>query len=216
MHSLLKLMKHRKYEILLGSLALLLFGQLLFPSGFEIQAILMIQNIIAGLILFSENKKMRALLVGILACILSLEIYSSFYQWRTGSFISTGIYILYFLTISIKVYVDVYRTKEVTSKMISAVFSGFIMLALISGLIFSLIELGTPGSFSNLPDGLQKHQDLQYFGFVTTLTIGYGDITPITVIAKKATILMGLLGNFYSVFVIGIVIGKFLNPKQEN
>ena len=31
-----------------------------------------------------------------------------------------------------------------------------------------------------------------------------------------AIVLMGLLGNFYSVFVIGIVIGKFLNPKQEN
>jgi len=75
-----------------------------------------------------------------------------------------------------------------------------------------LIVLGAPRFFSNLPDGLRKHQDLQYFGFTTTLTIGYEDITSITVIAKKATILMGLLGNFYSVFVIG----KFLNPKQES
>ena len=100
--------------------------------------------------------------------------------------------------------------------MIAAVFSGFIMLALIGGLLFSIIELSTQGSFSNLSGGIQKHQDLQYFGFITTLTIGYGDITPLTVTAKKTTVLMGLLGNFYTVFVMGIVIGKFLSSGNKN
>lgn len=216
MNRIVKFTKRRKYEILLGSLALLLFGQLLVPSGFDIQAFLMIQNVIAGLFLFSENNKMKALLLCILFCIIGLEIYSNFYHWRTGSFISAGIYILYFFTISFKVYSDVYKTKDVTSEMIAAVFSGFIMLALISGLIFSMIEISAQDSFSNLSNGIQKHQDLQYFGFVTTLTIGYGDITPLTVTAKKATILMGLLGNFYTVFVMGIVIGKFLKSENKN
>jgi hypothetical protein len=46
--------------------------------------------------------------------------------------------------------------------------------------------------------------------------IGYRDITPLTVTAKKATILMGLLGNFYTVFVVGIVIGKFFRSENKN
>ena len=216
MTRILKFTKRRKYEILLGSLALLIFGQLLVPSRIDIQPFLMIQNVIAGLFLFSDNNKMKSLLLGILFCIVGLEIYAHFYHWRTGRFISAGIYILYFLTISFKVYIDIYKTRDVTSEMISAVFSGFIMLALISGLIFSMIEISAQDSFSNLSQGIQKHQDLQYFGFVTTLTIGYGDITPLTVTAKKATILMGLLGNFYTVFVVGIVIGKFLRSENKN
>jgi voltage-gated potassium channel len=216
MARILQFAKRRKYEILLGSLAVLIFGQLLIPEGFDVQAFLMIQNIVAGLLLFSDNNKMRALLLGILFSIVGLEIYAHFYHWKTGNFISFGIYILYFLTISVKVYIDIYRTRNVTTEMIAAVFSGFIMLALIGGLLFSIVELSAQGSFSNLSNGIQKLQDLQYFGFVTTLTIGYGDITPLTVIAKKTTILMGLLGNFYTVFVMGIVIGKFLSSGNKS
>ena len=104
----------------------------------------------------------KSLLLGILFCIVGLEIYAHFYHWRTGRFISAGIYILYFLTISFKVYIDIYKTRDVTSEMISAVFSGFIMLALISGLIFSMIEISAQDSFSNLSHGIQKHRSEEH------------------------------------------------------
>ncbi len=78
---------------------------------------------------------------------------------------------------------------------------------------FSILENQAPESFSNLNTGEDKFQNLTYFSFITTLTIGYGDIVPLTIHAKKATMLVALLGNFYSVFVVGIVIGKFINNR---
>ena len=86
MARILQFAKRRKYEILLGSLAVLMFGQLLIPDGFDVQAFLMIQNIVAGLLLFSDNNKMRALLLGILFSIVGLEIYAHFYHWENRQF----------------------------------------------------------------------------------------------------------------------------------
>jgi hypothetical protein len=40
------------------------------------------------------------------------------------------------------------------------------------------------------------------------LTIGYGDITPVSLIAKRAVMFMGLAGHFYTVFITNIIIGK--------
>ena len=87
------------------------------------------------------------------------------------------------------------------------------MLGLLVSFVFMIVEFNQPGSFSNIGTGSEKYQNLQYFSFITTLTIGYGDITPVTNEAKQLTALFGLIGNFYSVFVMGIVIGKYLSNR---
>jgi voltage-gated potassium channel len=48
------------------------------------------------------------------------------------------------------------------------------------------------------------------------MTIGYGDISPITPIAQKATIFIGLIGQFYLVVLTAIVVGKYINQKSTN
>ena len=59
MTELYKVIKKRKYEILLTSLLLLLFGNLIIPSDYwaHLRPILLIQNMTVGLILFFEQKK---------------------------------------------------------------------------------------------------------------------------------------------------------------
>ena len=54
--------------------------------------------------------------------------------------------------------------------------------------VFVAVEFHQPGSFSGLTPGGQGFRDLFYFSYVTILTIGYGDITPHTWVAKNATI----------------------------
>ena len=112
------------------------------------------------------------------------------------------------------VYHKIYASKIVGRELIAAVFSGFIMLSTIGSFIFLSIEVYSPNSFSNLGEGIAKYHNIRYFSFITTLTIGYGDIVPISNVAKNFTILLGLAGNFYSVIVTGIVLGKFVSEKK--
>jgi hypothetical protein len=46
------------------------------------------------------------------------------------------------------------------------------------------------------------------------MTIGYGDIIPITVIAQKATMFIALMGQFYMVIVTAVVVEKYMRSAQ--
>lgn len=204
-----------KHEIVLFSLLLLLFGQLFVPASIMglVQPILFLQTIVAGIILFSDKPLWRHFFTVLFLISMVLSVYVFFYKSTFATSVQRTIFIVIFLAISAETYRQIYTTKDVRPGMIASVLSGFILLCLISSLFFALIETGTPNSFSNLGTGSEKYQNLSYFSFITALTIGYGDIVPLTETAKKATVLIALLGNFYTVIVTGIVLGKYLSKK---
>jgi len=47
------------------------------------------------------------------------------------------------------------------------------------------------------------------------LTIGYGDIVPVTPIAQKAAVLIGLVGQFYTVIVTAVVVEKYIRHSSN-
>ncbi len=207
----------RKYAAYLLSLFILGFGQMFLPKGFEAawQHVLVIQNVLVGLFLFRGSRKWLFAIVSILSIILISECLLLFWMDNmTIRFTMGFIFSIYFLLASAKIYKDVLIAKEVGNEMIAAVFSGFIMLGFLGTFLFTLIEIAQNGSFTNLGDGEAKFQNLNYFSFVSLLTIGYGDIVPLTQVAKKTAVLLGLLGNFYLTFVTAVIIGKYLNQRK--
>ena len=206
-----------KHELLLLSLLILLFGQLLIPIEYQeiAQPYLFGQTIFAGIFLFYEKPRWRNIFILILVLIIIIEIFNLIFNtsylmaWR-GS-----LYIFFFLSISIETYRQIFNAKDVGVSMIVAVFSGFILLCFIASMLFFMVELQHTNSFSNLGEANERYDNLNYFSFITALTIGYGDIVPITMQAKKAVMLISLLGNFYSVFVTGTFIGKYINSHRK-
>ena len=98
--------------------------------------------------------------------------------------------------------------------------SGFLSLGFIGFFLCLSIEIIEPDSFIGLEafDSTANTitQRIMYYSYITLLTIGYGDIVPATLLAQKATILIGLLGQFYLVIITAIIVGKFLNQKQSD
>ncbi len=54
-----------------------------------------------------------------------------------------------------------------------------------------------------------------YYSYITLLTIGYGDILPVTTLAQKAAMLIGLSGQIYLVVITAIVVGKYISQSQD-
>ncbi|WP_217494809.1 ion channel [Crocinitomix algicola] len=206
-----------KHEIVLASLLILLFGQLFIPVKWHsfIQPFLFAQTFIAGIFLFYTQKTWRTLFLLCFSLVLATEVLRIFIEIPLLRSINSLLYIFFFISISVETYRQIFNTKKVGLSMIIAVFSGFILLCFIASLLFLIIENQTPFSFSNLGSNEEKFQNINYFSFITALTIGYGDIVPLTQQAKKAVMLVSLLGNFYSVFVTGTVIGKYINKKSN-
>ena len=77
-----------------------------------------------------------------------------------------------------------------------------------------------PNSFNGILvseiSGLAIKDELMYFSYITLMTIGYGDITPITPLAQKATVFIGLIGQFYLVIITAIIVGKYISQSNRN
>ena len=114
---------------------------------------------------------------------------------------------------------QVWQAKIVNKNVIFGLISGYISLGLIGFFVCLAIELASPGSFEGLKtiatnaDALTEQ--LMYFSYITLLTIGYGDILPVTSLAQKAAILIGLMGQIYLVVLTAIVVGKYINQSLQ-
>ena len=82
-------------------------------------------------------------------------------------------------------------------------------------MLFSLIEFLEPASFQ-LPPGSVASPDLFiYFSQITIAGVGYGDIIPLTPLARSAAALLGMFGQLYLVVLLGILIGIYLTQPKS-
>lgn len=206
----------RKYEILLVSFLLLIFGNTFFIVTFLGNALFIFQNMIVGLIIFFNHKTLRRILITLNITHFVVAILSLRYPTIDHTHLKGVIFLLYFSIVSIEVYRKIFYTVSVSRELVAAVLCGFILLCLIGTFVFFEVEVYSQHSFSNLGEGRNRLANLNYFSFVTVLTIGYGDIIPLSFVAKRAVMFIGLCGHFYTVFVTGIVIGKYINKNNFN
>ena len=98
--------------------------------------------------------------------------------------------------------------------------SGYISLGFLAFFLFMSIEIIHRGAFTGLlleTTNFRVHSDgILYYAYITLLTIGYGEIVPTIPIAQKATILVGLIGQFYLVIITAVVVGKYLKHASKD
>jgi voltage-gated potassium channel len=210
-----KYLKH-KYEFYLISLLVLLFAQHIEPPVFHSiwKHVIVVQNVLVGLLLFDKERYWKKLVVWVLAIIMIAECFLHPFVdavWIDATL--NFLFVFYFILTSNVLFRDILKAKTVSSEMLSAVFSGFVVLGMIGGFIYTIAELYEPNSFVNIGVGEDKFRNLNYFSFISLLTIGYGDIVPLSYLAKKMAMLVGLAGHFYTTIVAAVVIGKYLNRK---
>jgi voltage-gated potassium channel Kch len=105
--------------------------------------------------------------------------------------------------------------QSVTTDTIIGAMNGFLLLALLWALVFTTLEIIQPGSFSihaspDLPpDALADSYfpDFFYFSLVTLTTLGYGDINPLSDLARTLSAYEAVAGQLY----IGVLIARLIS-----
>jgi hypothetical protein len=107
------------------------------------------------------------------------------------------------------------RVKNVTADVIFGAIVAYLLMAIMWGFIYSVVEDLHPGSFS-IPEGPIKDSRflLTYFIFVTITTLGYGDITPLTAVACSLSILESIIGQIYLVVMVAWLVGMFVSQSM--
>jgi len=90
-------------------------------------------------------------------------------------------------------------TQQVSTPHLLAALNAYLLVGVFLGAIWIALEQVLPGSLLTggqpvpdfgLPDGI-------YFSFVTLATLGYGDITPVTPIARGLAVFEAVFGQLY-------------------
>lgn len=108
------------------------------------------------------------------------------------------------------------KSEEVSREIIYAAILVYMLAALMWAFIYTFLELVDPASFNielNRSDGYLPV--FQYYSFVTITTLGYGDITPITEVAKAFSVLEGVIGQLYLVVAVAWLVGMHVSGKSK-
>ena len=123
--------------------------------------------------------------------------------------------VVFFLLVVFQLIRQVARSGEVDLAVILESVNGYLLVGLSGGILLAMVAIFQSGAF-RLPDGNPAGlADFVYFGFVTMTTIGYGEITPVTGLARLVAIAVGISGQLYIAIIIATLVGKYLAQKGD-
>ena len=124
------------------------------------------------------------------------------------SLVGTCSGILFFAFMAITILSFVLKKNIVTVNVIYAAIVVYLFIALMWGFIFILVEKLQPGSIALAQSQIEEGSfHLYYYSFVTITTLGYGDITPSTEIARSLAVLEAIIGQIYLVVLVARLVG---------
>jgi voltage-gated potassium channel len=105
----------------------------------------------------------------------------------------------------------VLRQREVTREVISMSISVYLLLGFTFGLFYIVLHEVQPNAISFGAGGPASQQQaipvLIYFSLTTLSTIGFGDITPVTLQARYVAVAEGITGQFYLAILVARLVG---------
>jgi hypothetical protein len=109
----------------------------------------------------------------------------------------------------------VVRSERVTPDIVAGALASYVMIGLTWAIAFGVVETRWPGSIHFAGDGAApRFSDLLYFSYVSLLTIGYGDITPVSPAARTLVVLEGLLGMAFTTVLLAVLVAKAVSRRD--
>ena len=124
-------------------------------------------------------------------------------------------WLLFLLFVTLSQLRSVLKQREVTGETISIAISIYLLLGVTWIFLYAVIFQLYPDSFGGLAVATSGHPVevrhlfpvLGYFSLTTLSTIGFGDITPLTLQARYAAVAEGITGQFYMAILVARLVG---------
>ena len=209
--------KERFSGLLIFIIAMIIIGPL-FEEFVHVRIIMDIlwSAIFVSAIYAVSQKKHHILIAVLLALPMLGSIWTKYFvQHKALMVVGSLCGAAFFLFAIIQMLIFIYSHKEVTRDLIIGAAVVYLFMALMWTFIFVVVETLHPGSF-NLPEGVDIAATRQfvYYSFVTLTTLGYGDITPITSLARSLCILEAVIGQLYLVVQVAWLVGVHVSQSM--
>jgi voltage-gated potassium channel len=212
---------------LLGMLIVFIFAMPFvedFSLGRSIEPILLTLLLVSALLAVGGRR--RVLITG-----LCLLIPAIIFRWSHHLlpermspvfFIGFGLTFIGFVIVNILHYIM--RASRVNTEVICAGISAYLLIAIMWAMAYKLLGDIDPRSFyfANVPNAEQTMTNANsfYFSFATISSVGYGDITPVTRVARMLAVMEAITGLFFMAVLISRLVSlyspKVSEPEQKS
>lgn len=209
--------KERFSSLLIFIIAMLVLGPLIEEFvGLRILMDILWSAIFVSAIYAVSQKKHHIIIAVLLALPMLGAIWTKYFvQYQTLTVVGSLCGAAFILFAIIQMLIFIYSHKEVTRDMIVGAAVVYLLMAIMWTFIFTVVETLHPGSF-NIPEGqdIEATQSFLYYSFVTLTTLGYGDITPVTKLARSLCVLEAVIGQLYLVVQVAWLVGLHVSQSM--
>jgi len=165
----------------------------------------------------------------IAAVILALPTFGFWWTVRATEtpiiiFVGLALSVVFFLFIIFVLLRNIVRSDEVSVGTIYGVMSVYLLMGVAWAFVYAMVEMVTPGAFdfgalAVTESSSATHGELRFFGYyslVTLSTLGYGDITPVTPLARSLSALEAVAGQLYIAVLIAFMVGTHIAQKRRD
>lgn len=207
----------RGLTIFLGFLAVYVFVFLPIarPGGIlDIISNIGLSIILAGGLLgMTRRKAVRYLIVAFVVLFLVTDLLGAFLAGGVLDIIDRIFTIIFGVALLAVIMWQVYKSGPVTGHRIRGAIAGYLLLSVIFSLIYSFIYFINPNSFHFATTSGFLKQDFFYFSVVSLTTLGFGDITPITPLARSFVMVEAFTGQLYPAILIARLVSLAVDTR---
>ncbi|MFO1477502.1 MAG: potassium channel family protein [Verrucomicrobiota bacterium] len=208
-----------KFLGILGLLLVLLPFMELFPNGDLAEAIVL--TLVLGSAVLALGTRRRVVLFGLI--LASVAITCKWLDqthpepWRAWFYaVSSAVFLVTVVTHLLR-YVA--RAPRVNSEVLCAAVAAYLLIGSLWATTYVLVWRVNPASFAfsvPLPaDQKMTHFTSIYFSFMTLSTVGYGDVTPVSHVARMLAVVEAVIGMLFVAILISRLVALYTTDSSS-
>ena len=188
-----------------------------FPESFaftilEYSSIFLLLLSLIGL---RENRSWRIGLLSLIGIMALATFTRDINDFHYSKYVYMLLLLVFFLSAAWLVGRRVLLTGDVDLNIVTGSVALYLILGFIWAILYTILIQLQPEAIRGLePENwVYALSTMTYFSFVTLTTLGYGDMSPVTPIAKVLVSLEAVTGMFYFAIVVASLIGAAMDQK---
>lgn len=216
-----------RYAWLCGTLVLaILTGLPLREAGYgDLFGLLVVMILYSGANAATSARRRRRIYVIALTPVVAIDLWI---MWFGGSdrlaAVGSLAHVCFLSFAGAAILGHIARQERMTLDTILGGVSVFLLIGVIFGYVFSMVETVFPGSLvsggailkpvANASGQVERRPEAIYFSFITLTTVGYGDIVPARSMARVLAVIEALLGQIFLTTFLAFLVGNYLAQRE--
>jgi len=128
--------------------------------------------------------------------------------------VKTFFAVLFFLVMTYACLLIVLHDKKISVTTLFGSLCAYFFIGLVWSYIYYFILVVEPGAFTGIKLLQNTENEFIYYSFVTLTTLGYGDVVPVSSIAKTMSWLEAYFGQAYLTVLMAQLVGRFISQEK--